>query len=152
GAEGVVLAERLFQADSEAALALAAANADDPRGEARWRLALAGMHLLLTDLGFDRPARRSIAREARDRFAEAHALGADLKHPLAALFRKERPKLEALLRPGVNGPLGAGLAVLRHRSEWLAPVAAALRECAAGGGLTAPLADLAPSYLHLHAN
>src|SRR5262249_37635552 len=47
GPEGIVLAERLFHADSEAILALAGLLAEDARGDLRWRLALVGMHLLL---------------------------------------------------------------------------------------------------------
>jgi hypothetical protein len=42
--------------------------------------------------------------------------------------------------------------VLRRRSERLAPVMAELRACARSGQLSVPLAGLAASYLHMHAN
>jgi thiopeptide-type bacteriocin biosynthesis protein len=152
GAEGVVLAERLFQADSEAVLALAAAFPEDPRGDLRWRLALAGMDALLTDLGLDPQTRRTVVRRARDRFASEFAAVADLKHHVGSRFRQERKSLEALLGPVAGSPFDVGLAILRRRSERLAPVVAQLRACAAAGVLTVPLAELAPSYLHMHAN
>ena len=51
-----------------------------------------------------------------------------------------------------SGPLGAALAALRRRSERLAPIVAELRAAERAGQLTVPLADLAPSFLHVHAN
>jgi hypothetical protein len=54
-------------------------------------------------------------------------------------------------KPGVDA-LAAGLEVFRRRSERLAPVVAELMSRARAGGLSVPLAELAPSYLHTHAN
>jgi thiopeptide-type bacteriocin biosynthesis protein len=154
GPEGVVLAERLFHADSEAALALAALLAEDPRGDLRWRLAFAGMDRLLADLNFDPDTRRTVVRQACEVFAAEFRAGADVKHQLGTRFRPERPTLEALLgpTPGGDARLAPGLEVLRHRSERLAPVTAELRACARAGRLSVPPAGLALSYLHMHAN
>jgi thiopeptide-type bacteriocin biosynthesis protein len=154
GADGIVLAERLFHADSEAALALAVLLGEDARGDTRWRLALLGMDLLLTDLGFDLDTRRAVVRAARDRFGAEHRVDADFKHQLGQKFRPERRGLEALLdlNPGGDDRLGPGLETFRRRSARLAPVAAELRERARSGRLSVPLTELAPSYLHMHAN
>src|SRR5436305_1984172 len=81
----------------------------------------------LLDLGFDRETRRTIARRARDRFATACAAGAELKHQLGARFRKERHQLEALRGAAASDPLAPGLAILRRRSECLAPIITELR-------------------------
>jgi thiopeptide-type bacteriocin biosynthesis protein len=154
GAEGIVLAERLFHADSEAALALVPLLPGDTRGDLRWRLALAGMDLLLADLGFDLDARRDVVRRTREAFAAEFRIGAESKYQLGSKFRPERKGLESLLdrTPAGDDGLGPCLEILRRRSEWLAPVAAGLRECAAAGRLSAPLIELASSYLHMHAN
>jgi thiopeptide-type bacteriocin biosynthesis protein len=154
GPDGVALAEQLFHADSEAALALAALLAEDPRGDLRWRLAFAGMDRLLTDLGLDPDARRTVVRQAREAFAAEFRAGAEVKHQLGARFRMERPGLEALIgpTPGDDARLASGLEVLRRRSEELAPVTAGLRACARAGRLSVPVSELARSYLHLHAN
>jgi thiopeptide-type bacteriocin biosynthesis protein len=154
GPEGIVLAELLFHADSEAVLALAGLLAEDARGDARWRLALLGMHLLLADLGLDRDGRRAVLRTVRDSFAAEFHADANLRHQLGARFRTERRSLEALLdlAPGSDSALAAGLEVLRRRSERLAAVMAELRACARSGRLSVPLAGLAASYLHMHAN
>lgn len=154
GAAGIVLAERLFQADSEAVLALAELLPEDARGEVRWRLALVGMDLLLRDLGFDPEARRGVLVKTRDIFAAEFRADAAFGHQLAARFRPERKGLERLLDPNAvaDAPLAASGEVLRHRSQALAPVMAELRACAQAGWLSVPLAELAPSYLHMHAN
>jgi thiopeptide-type bacteriocin biosynthesis protein len=153
GDEGVALAEQLFEADSEAVAALAGLLAEDARGEARWRLAVCGMDLLLSDLGFDLDARHGLLRQLREAFAREHRADAALKRQLGERFRQEGKALQALLEATqAPGPLAPALAVLRRRSERLAPVAARLRACAQAGRLAQPLAGLAASYLHLHAN
>jgi thiopeptide-type bacteriocin biosynthesis protein len=154
GTEGIVLAERLFHADSEAVLALAGRLAEDARGDVRWRLALLGMHCLLTDLDFDLDTRRAVIGQARAAFAAEFHAGADVRHQLGSRFRPERERLESLLGPVPRGGDGLvpGLEVFRRRSQELAPVMAELKAGARAGRLSVPLAELAPSYLHLHAN
>jgi thiopeptide-type bacteriocin biosynthesis protein len=154
GAAGIVLAERLFQADSEAVLALAEFLPEDARGDVRWRLALVGMDLLLGDLGFDPEARHAVVHEARETFAAEFHADAEFGHQLAARFRPERKGLEALLDPAAvaDAPFAVALDILRRRSRALAPVMAELQACAQAGRLSVSLTDLAPSYLHMHAN
>jgi thiopeptide-type bacteriocin biosynthesis protein len=154
GAEGIGLAERLFQADSDAVLALAEFLGEDARGDVRWRLALAGMDLLLTDLGFDLDTRRAVMRRTRDQFAAEFHADAAFKHQLAARFRSERRGLEALLdgSPGDDARLARGLGAFRRRSDALAPMAAELNACSRAGRLSGSLEELAPSFLHMHAN
>jgi thiopeptide-type bacteriocin biosynthesis protein len=154
GAAGIALAERLFQADSEAVLSMAELFAEDARGDARWRLALVGMDLLLGDLGLDLATRLAVLRRSRDTFAAEFHADAEFEHQLAGRFREERKGLEALLDPkAIADPLlAAGLEVLRRRSRSLAPVTVELRADAQAGRLSLPLTDLATSYLHMHAN
>jgi thiopeptide-type bacteriocin biosynthesis protein len=154
GEAGIVLAERFFQADSEAVLALAELLPEDARGDVRWRLALVGMDLLLGDLGFDLEARHAVVHEARETFAAEFRADAEFGHQLAHRFRPERKGLEALLDLAAvaDAPFAAPLEVLRRRSEALAPVTAEMRARAQAGRLSVPLTELAPSYLHMHAN
>jgi thiopeptide-type bacteriocin biosynthesis protein len=154
GPAGIVLAERLFEADSEAVLALAELLPEDARGEVRWRLALVGIDLLLGDLGFGLEERRAVVQKTRETFAAEFHADAAFGHQLAARFRQERKGLEALLDPAAvaDAPFAAALEVLRRRSQALAPVTAELRVCAQAGRLSVPLTELAPSFLHMHAN
>lgn len=154
GPEGVVLAERIFHADSEAFLAILPLLTGDARSDLRWRLACAGMHLLLTDLGFDLSTRLSILTMSQREFATEFGADDKLRHQLGTRFRSERKSLEELLAlpPGADSRLAPGLEIFRRRSELLAPLIAGLKLCEQSGRLSAPLPDLAPSYLHMHAN
>lgn len=156
GPTGIALAERLFQADSEAALAVVEAilGHGDLDSSGRWRLALRGMDLLLDDLGFGLEARRAMLKEIRDGYAAEPRVDATARRHLGDTYRQERTGLEALFETDGDdsGPLGTALAAPRRRSERLAPVTGEVRAAERAGRLTVPLAALAPSYLHMHAN
>ena len=155
GVEGTMLAERLFHADSEAVLAIVELLAGDEGADARWRLTLRGIDALLNDLGFDLDARLGVISRAREGFArEFRADTTYLKHQLGDKFRKQRKELEALLDAERDGdsPLTPGFEILRRRSQDSSPIVAELKEAEQGGRLTLPLAELAPSYVHMHAN
>jgi thiopeptide-type bacteriocin biosynthesis protein len=155
GGEGIELAEQIFHADSEAVLAiLAAVERGDEGLEERWRLALRGMDALLGDLGLDPDDRRGVIRRARESFAAEAQEDGPLRGQLGERFRKERRELEALLDPSrdADSALSPGFAILRARSAAIAPFAAELRSREAAGRLTIPLAEIATSLLHLHAN
>jgi len=155
GPGGVVLAEQLSEADSLAVLEIVEAFDDDALADARWRLALPGMDLLLEGLGFDLEGKLAVARAIRDAFAREHRADHRLNRQLGERYRAERAALAPLLDPErrtADGPLGPGFAALGRRSERSAPVMAELRRAAGERRLTIPIADLARSYLHLHAN
>lgn len=154
GPAGIEQAEKLFQADSEAIVALAPLLTDDARGELRWRLALLGMDLLLDDLGFDLSTKHGILSRLREGFAREHHAEGNLKHQLGLKYRQERKNLEAVLGPDAGGdePLRSGATILRRRSARLAPIVAELKALERGGQLGLPLTELATSYLHMHAN
>jgi thiopeptide-type bacteriocin biosynthesis protein len=154
GALGIVLAERLFQADSEAVLELTELYPEDARGDARWRLALCGMDSLLADLGLDLGRRRELLEQVRTSFATEFRADVNLRRQLGNVYRKERPALERLLTPqsaDADGVWAPGLAVLRRRSERWAPAMLTLREAEAAGRLSL-LTGLVPGVLHMHAN
>jgi thiopeptide-type bacteriocin biosynthesis protein len=154
GAEGVVLAERIFHADSEAVLAIVELLTGDAGTDARWRLTLRGIAMLLADLGLSPDAQHAVLKRAGDSFAGEFRIDANLKRQLGAKFRQERSKLEALLDANrdAESPLAPGFAALRRRSALLAPVVADLRACARAGRLALPVESLAGSYIHMHAN
>src|SRR5205807_94723 len=104
-------------------------------------LAFFGMHLLLTDLGFDLEARRSVIRKLRDSFATEFHIDANFKHQLSAKFRPERTSLQTLIHQGrhADSRLAEGLAILRQRSQRLAPVMAELQARARASELSVPM-------------
>jgi thiopeptide-type bacteriocin biosynthesis protein len=134
--EGIALAEELFEADSDLALA---ALAGDGGLDARWRLALAGVDALLDDLGFDLAAKRAFARSQRDGYGAEQRVGDALWRQLGQRYRKERSGLDAL----ISGPRHD---LLGRRSERLARLVPALRR------VPVPMDELAASFVHMHVN
>jgi thiopeptide-type bacteriocin biosynthesis protein len=148
GDAGMLLSEQLFHADSDAALAVVDALTGDEGSDARWRLTLRGMDMLLDDLGLDPAAKLALLKRLRASFgSEFHAEGL-LEKQLGDKFRKERLALEALLDPAndAQSPLEPGFDFLKARSQRVRQIAAGLRAA------QLPIAELAGSYLHMHAN
>ncbi|HEX7318357.1 MAG TPA: lantibiotic dehydratase [Pyrinomonadaceae bacterium] len=156
GAEGITLAEELFHADSEAALAVVEILARAQREDIseRRRLAVLGVDLLLDDLGFDLSAKSSFVKRARDAYAEEHGAGKKLRERLSEQFRRERQDLNRLFAPDPpdDATLKACLKVFARRSQALSGVARRLKQRAATGRLSLTLQELALSYAHMHVN
>ena len=154
GPEAILLAERLFQVDSEAVLELLELLPGDEGADARWRLLLCGMHQLLLDLGLGLEARLQVVTALREGFGREFQVDRTLERQMNERFRQERRSLEELLgaRRAGSPVLAEGLAVLQRRSDRLAPIAAGLKALEAAGKLSVSLPGLAGSFLHMHAN
>lgn len=154
GDRGVELAEQVFAADSEAVLTIMGPLSGDAGLDLRWRLAMRGMDLLFDDLGLTLDEKRSVARRAREGYGREFGIDGNFRGRVSQRYRAERARLEALLDPGQAppAPLAAGLGALRRRSLQLAHVTAELRRLSQAGRLSAPLADIAMSYAHMHVN
>lgn len=154
GADGIELAEAIFEADSDAVLSIVQLLETNVTADARWRLALLGMHMLLVDLGFDLAVRLDILRQARATLWVEYHGDLGFAKQLGTRFRKERRSLEALLTSPVNSdyPLDRAFQLLAQRSEKILPLAAELSSRERDGRLTLPVRELAVSFLHMHAN
>jgi class I lanthipeptide synthase len=156
GPVGIVLAERLFCADSACAIDILGMLDGDAGNDARWRLALRGIDQLLDDLGYDLAARLAIMRRVRDGFAREHRVETSiaLQRGLGDKYRKERIELATLLDRAhdADSELGPGLERITARSAAHAPIVAELRAAEQRGQLTLPIVDLVPSYIHMHVN
>jgi thiopeptide-type bacteriocin biosynthesis protein len=156
GPVGIELAEKLFSVDSACVIDILGMLSGDAGNDARWRLALRGIDQLFDDLGFDLALRLAIMRRARDGFAQEHRVDSSVgfQRGLGDKYRKERVALEALLdrTRDADNELAPGLERLAARSVANAPIAAELRAAEQRRQLTIPLAELAPSYIHMHVN
>lgn len=156
GPVGIELAERLFCVDSACVLDILGMLDGDAGNDARWRLALRGIDQLLDDLGFELATRLAIMRRVRDGFAREHRVETSIgfQRGLGDKYRKERIPLATLLDRAhdADSDLAPGLERLAARSAANAPIVAELRAAEQRGQLTAPIADLVPSYIHMHVN
>ena len=145
GDEGMDLAEALFEADSDAVLALLERL---ETAEERWHLVLRGCHDLLVDLGLDLAERLAVVERAHEGARTDKAL----EQGLGIRFREHRKALTELLAAAADGdhPLAPGLEVLEVRSERIRPIVRALREHEREGRLGVPVRDQAARYLRMH--
>jgi thiopeptide-type bacteriocin biosynthesis protein len=157
GPVGMPLCEELFQADSTAVLEIVEALDDVTLADARWKLAIAGMDVLLDGLGLTLTEKLAVGTAVRDRFPREHSADQKLLRQIGERFRLERAGIEAVFDP--SSPAEDG-------DEQMTPAANALRRLACGIGstttrlraaagrseLSLPLEAIAPSLLHMHAN
>lgn len=154
GDEGMLLAERLFEADSDAAAGIVGLLSGDEGADARWRLALRGTHLLLEDLDIPLGRRPALLAAWRSYHAKIFRVDRAFETKLNQRFRELWPGLDPLLAPDWDPehPLAPGFELLAARSAALQPVARDLRALEAAGGLLHPIEVLASSYAHMAMN
>jgi thiopeptide-type bacteriocin biosynthesis protein len=126
GPEGILRAEQVFRADSEAVLAILLAAEGEDGLDVRWRAAVVGVDRLLADGGLDVAARQAAVRQWRDSLATEHGTtGENAKQHAGRLLRKERGSLEALLNGATDDPrAAAALAAFDRRSAVQRPLLA----------------------------
>jgi thiopeptide-type bacteriocin biosynthesis protein len=157
GPIGMLLCEGLFQADSTAVLEVIDALDDVSLAGSRWKLAVAGMDVLLNGLGLGLAERLVVTAAVRDGLAREHGADQKLLRQIGERFRVERAGVEALLDPSAPasadvGGVASATAALRRLAHRVGPIMARLRAAAERGELSTPLSAIAPSLLHMHAN
>lgn len=154
GIEGTLIAERLFQFDSELVLELLASISDRLGSNLRWRLAFASVDRLLCALGSDMARRRNLVNSMGKNFEKTFAANERYRKQLAEKFRKERGTLEKLLEnpleindvPATISPL------LQQYARRVRDVREELESLQQTGKLTKSIDELASSYVHMHLN
>jgi thiopeptide-type bacteriocin biosynthesis protein len=156
GEQNIARAERLFELDSEAALAIIQQCPGDTGASLRWQLALAGADRWLRDFGLDLAARHELARKARDGYLrETRAEGKAIQGWFSDRFRKERKAVAQLInarRSHDDGPACVGLDVLARRSQRSAVLIAEIHALSGQGRLSTSINDLARSLIHMYVN
>ena len=154
GPEGIELAERLFRADSDAVLEIVEMIEGDEGADIRWRLALLGCDLLLSDLGLTPEAKQTAIEHLRTSFLREFSGGKPLRVQLDQKLRAERRSLAALLEggAGVDDILAPAFDVLARRSRAIAPIAEEMRARETAGRLTVPVAEMSTSFVHMFVN
>ena len=148
GREGLDVAERIFEVDSWAATSLITRHAGDE--EARWRLALLGLHAFLEAFDWDIDSRIQFL-DAIVQHQRARRKGAPLERELGFKFRKMRPAIESLLAsPSSIYPEAAD--ILNTRSGQLRTLISELFELDRGNRLGRSVADIARSCVHMWLN
>lgn len=145
GSQGILLAEGVFHADSDAVASLLSRV---PLGEEaardRWHLAAAGVWSLLLALGLADDDAAALVGRLRDGLGAEQGLDHAGVRALARRLRRARPAIEMLM----DDPPDA----LRQRDAALAPTAALLQQADAGGTLCRSRSRIAADLAHMHCN
>lgn len=155
GNEGLLLAERFFEADSELGLGLIEVADAALSSELRWQLALLSVVSLLDDLAFPVPVRLELMRAARAAYGLEFRVNRTLTQALAARYRKLRASVEAIVA-GEAMTSGESASLFREpfkrRSAVNRILAAELRQLREHGTLECELADYSLSLVHMALN
>ena len=154
GADGVLVAEDIFFADSELVLDILQELAGDEGLDIRWRVAVMGIDQLLSDFGLDEKAKQEAIRRWREMSQREFQMDISAKRQLGERFRTERRNLESLLdeSPGHSKEWEFAREALSRRSTRNAEPCQRLQQLATEGKLTQNIADLAASCVHMHIN
>ena len=154
GAEGILRAEKIFHADSEAVLAIVEAFRGNAGMEARFQLAFRGINDLMNDFGLDVSAKHALIDGMRANLAEQLAFDLNAKRALGAKYRATAEVLPALCDPNFepNENLYAGVAAFQARSEQIRPVVNELKELERSGRLTTSPTNMLRDLIHMHVN
>lgn len=142
GNEGIELAERIFTADSNAAVK--AAVCETPR----WLAALLGMDRMLDDAGFSGPERLSWLETQRDAFVAEFGMSTPQLRVMGARYRGHQDMI-------TNARSAAGSQlddIYQGRSRETANAWTEIRALDSAGRLTVPMSSLVASFLHMHVN
>jgi len=157
GEQAMELTARIFHADSIAVLAIVSQAIEPWLIGERWKIALYGIHRLMSDFGLDADARRSLLTGARNNFWSEHRLGAKQAQQVSARFRDHRRALERLVgadhRAAAGRDFGAEvIEAFDARSRELEAPVEQLQRLAGAGKLTRDIEDIFFSHMHMFAN
>ncbi|HEV3231012.1 MAG TPA: lantibiotic dehydratase [Candidatus Dormibacteraeota bacterium] len=153
GPSSMDVCEQLFWADSEAVLSIVELLAGDAGMDARWKLGLRGSDQLLTALGLDAEAKRTLLRRLRDSYRREFGDDGGLRKQVADRYRGLTAEVQNLIDPGWDGgEIAPGIQILDARNAALAGPVARIHELREKGQLMIPLPDLGASLVHMHLN
>jgi lantibiotic biosynthesis protein len=154
GMEGLLVAEDLFYADSEAVVDILQQLAGDEGLDIRWRTGIMGVDRLLSDFRLDDETKRATVERWRERLQNDFKVDAAGKKQLAERFRTVRGKLTPLLDASSEAADSLHFArdAFDRRSMRNAAAIEKLRSLESAGRLTAGIPELLSSYSHMHIN
>jgi thiopeptide-type bacteriocin biosynthesis protein len=150
GPEGMEISEAIFEADSDAVLALLQSTAGESALDSRWRLALASIDRLLTDFGLTLTERAALIDRASTEFGREQRVTTGMRREIGAILRQERGGLRALLQNGSDTE--ESRVPILERSHAVTRLARQLAMLAAEGRLNQPKEAVILSHVHMSVN
>jgi thiopeptide-type bacteriocin biosynthesis protein len=154
GIEGILLAEKIFQADSEAVLTIIESLAGNEGIEARRLIALRSIDLLLDSFALDISSKHQVMEKLCDEFAGPFATTPGFRNRIGTTYRKVHKTIESAIdgTREMQASFARAFAALDRRSQQTSSAIGRLKACAKAGQLSVPLTKVISSFVHLHAN
>ena len=154
GFDAIEIAESIFHIDSDTVVELLSNAPPQASRDWRWQLSMKLIDQYYEVFAQDLQARRCAAELAERSFRAEFRVDEDFEGALSRRYRTDRRVLEELFEDGPGLPeqlVWAQSAISRFRSR-LEPLASGLRTQSAQQKLTAPLAEILHSFVHMHVN
>jgi lantibiotic biosynthesis protein len=154
GSEAIEIAESIFHIDSEAIVELLRNAPPQPSRDWRWQLSMKLIDQYYEAFAQDLQAKRGAAELAELSFRAEFRVDKEFEGALSRRYRADRGVLEALFENGPRLPeqFGWAQSVLSCFRSRLEPLASWFGTQSAQQKLTAPLADILRSLVHMHVN
>ena len=156
GEKGTCLSEEIFHADSEAVVELINSLPLENELDSRWRLALLGTSLLLSDFDLNESERLELLRDLRSSYDRKFNVGPRERKTLGERYRENRAWADAIRNN--HAPKAwedvweSATKLFGRRSLRIRKVCAELRDLEISGELLASIPELTRSYMHMHIN
>jgi thiopeptide-type bacteriocin biosynthesis protein len=154
GPDGLGVAERFFQLDSELGLDLLPCFMGDEGAELRWRLALCGADRLLSGLGFGDAETKALVEQLQASREQTWTADGSYRQQVAHVFRSVhgRETLAAMLDDPASTLPPEALGAFQRYASRLQSFHDAWQDLERVGRLTAPVPEIAASLVHMHLN
>jgi thiopeptide-type bacteriocin biosynthesis protein len=154
GEEGVIEAEHIFSADSEAVLEILTKLPVADDAVLRWRITLLSIDSLLNDFGLGRSEKLAAMEKMCFWIQSQYRFQTRDRIALAELFRREKRTLEPMLWDHSERDPVISLAreVFLKRSRTITKNIEKVKILARDGALSVNVTELIGSYLHMHVN
>jgi thiopeptide-type bacteriocin biosynthesis protein len=153
GARGILLAEKLFCADSSAFMEILPLLRGDENDELRAMLALKNVDLLLEDVGMNLITKHEFMEIMTSNFRREFDYDSSLGRQLGKKFRQLRNKAVMVLeRQDFDVAVSRGVDILQRRSQANQNVLLAFRSDGAEAVISCPWFDFLASVVHMNMN
>ncbi|NQY64174.1 MAG: lantibiotic dehydratase [Alteromonadaceae bacterium] len=150
GQQAMLIAEKIFTADSLCALALLKSEITE---DVLWKVVIWGCDQLLNDLNFSLSSKLKIMQNLRKDYGYEFNENSDMRLSLGTKFREEEEELQQILNGNSNDVFLQELAdIFEVRSNVIRPLVKELYQLNTENKMSGSLERVAMSYLHMFIN
>jgi lantibiotic biosynthesis protein len=154
GPDAMLVAERIFEIDSQAVVEILNLMPGDNDSDLRWRAAFLGLDALFSAFDLAPEESLEVVRDLRNSYFTSFQVTDSVRHNLSERFRTERRALELIRNREVGGSRfwASAFRILELRTARLRREADAFRNFESHSRISVPIPELVKSFAHMHVN